>query len=125
MNFKITSIQTIGEMLYLDVEFLDDAGKVIHHEDFIMQIAPTQLVYVGPPLARGQLPDPADYEEQATDAEAVILQNITTFINGGLVDLPKDNRDYRIQPDNLDPLGLKEDPKVIELIGVVKGETGK
>lgn len=124
MKFKITSLQTVkgSNMLYADVEFLDDAGQVVHLNDFIMQISPTQIVYIGPPLANDESPDPKDFEEQPVDVEAVITSNITRYAHryNDFAGLTADNRDASIERDNTDPLDLKADPKVTDLIGTEK-----
>lgn len=126
MDYKITKIETPKgtAYLYVDVEFIDQSGEVVHRNDFVMQIPPTRRVYIGPELAEGETPDLKDYEEQETDVKTEIIGNIERYISRiearGTSRL--DARDPSIKTDQEDPLELKTKLGVVEMIGVIQSK---
>jgi len=118
MKFKITKIETVkgSHRLYVDVAFLD-GGKIVHRNDFVMQIRRTHREYVGAEGPNGEILEPKAYEEQANDVAAEIVANIRRYV--ARVDMKRrvDNRDQSIVTEDTDPLGLRAAPGVADLIG--------
>ena len=119
MKFKIMRIETLKgtNYLYLDVIFLNDDNKIIHHNDFIMQIAPTHRVYVGRIGPDGEQLDTGKeyFKIYDNDVAAEILANIRHYVARATMKR-SDNRDQRIITEDTDPLGLRARPDVAALI---------
>ena len=126
MEFRIVSLRTLTvggtHFLYVDVEFLE-LGRVLHRNDFVMQITAQRRVYVGPDLPDdGSIPpDPADYELQDNDVRAIIVANIRAYAARASAQFAArpDNRDARLARAavDTDPLGLRARPDVAALVG--------
>jgi len=117
MKFKITKIETVkgSHRLYVDVAFLD-GGKIVHRNDFVMQIAPVHREYTGEEGPNGEILDPKAYEERENDVAAEIVANIRRYVERA--DMKRaDNRDSRIKTEDTDPLGLRAKEGVTDLIG--------
>jgi hypothetical protein len=119
MRFRIERIETVrgSQRLYVDVAFLQ-ADKVVHRNDFIMEIRPTHVEYIGRVGPDGERLDqgPEYYEERANDVAAEILANIRRYAGRATI-RRLDNRDGGIATEDSDPLGLRAAPGVAELIG--------
>lgn len=120
MKLKIVGIETVKNTnyLYVDVEFLD-GGQVVHHNDFIMQIAPTHRRYIGRVGENGEQLDkgPEYFETYDNDVAAEIVASIRRYVERATMKRV-DNRDSRIQTEDTDPLGLRAASGVADLIGV-------
>jgi hypothetical protein len=128
-EYEIGKIETLENSthLYLQVDFYNGA-RLIHRNDFVMQIAATHTRYTGPmeippdfpftPLPDPD-PDPRYWLTTDTDVPAEIIANIERY---GLrlerrQNVPPDSRDARIRSDTADPLGLLARPGVSDLVG--------
>ena len=119
MKFKITKIETVkgSHRLYVDVAFLD-GGKIVHRNDFVMQIALTHCEYVGRVGPDGEQLDKGEqyFETRDTDVAAEIVANIRRYAERA--DMKRvDNRDPDISTEDTDPLGLRAKEGVTDLIG--------
>jgi hypothetical protein len=135
MKYRVDKIETVkgSSLLYVEVAFLDDAEKLLHQNDFVMQIAARQGQYTrwldtgkttlnGRPILQ---PDPTSYQETDTDVAAMIQQNIKAYIERTDVAKAKaDNRDRSIPTEDSDPAGLRAAPGVAQLVGSVKTAVG-
>jgi hypothetical protein len=129
VNYEIVKIETLTEstLLYVEVDFYNGA-RLIHRNDFVMQIPATITRYTGPmeippdfpftPLPDPD-PDPRYWLTLETDAPAEIVSNIERYITRieQRQALPGDSRDSRIRSTPADPLGLLARPGVAALVG--------
>jgi hypothetical protein len=117
-KFRVESIRTVAKTnhLYVDVAFLD-AGRVVHRNDFIMQIPARQREYVGDVGPDGEILDPEAYEETDSDAAGIIAANIRRYVGRAKMETP-DARSPRIETEDTDPLGLRARPEVAALVNV-------
>jgi hypothetical protein len=107
-----------GILLYLDVEVYTDAGQLIHHNDFVMQIPRFKRTYTGPELAEGEQPDPANFITERltrTEVRAQAVVNIRGYVQRIKAALAEnkpvrfDNRDPSLPATDEDPDGLIAD----------------
>ena len=124
MNFRISRVKTLSSdtaQLYIDIEIYNDAGKLVHHNDFIMQIPRQKLVYIGPVLGPEEQPDPADYETQErTRAEirAEVVGNVRRYIQRLKARV---NRGDHVRFDDRTPMTVEDsdpDGLVADIIGL-------
>ena len=116
--YKILSTQTVKgtNYVYFDVEFVQ-GGKVIHKNDFILDIKPTFLEYTGRVDRDGELLDDT-FIEHDTDLDKVIKDNVSEYVKNfaPFSDGRLDKRSKGIEKNDTDPLGIRADKQVTDLI---------
>lgn len=107
MEYRITSVCTPKETNYtcVDVEFAD-GDRIIHKNDFVLDIRPTYLEYTGRYDPDGEMLDET-FAEYHTDIEAVVKREIEEYARSALIVERKiDSRDRLIEREPIDPLNI-------------------